>query len=123
MSQRFKLRLVGSEMVSQYRRLASITCLRSSESSAGDQCRRTARIVSQDVLVKKGLRAMRSRLRRSQSKPLGVHWELLMQVPRVADDSQHLVDWCHSCSRECARLPPERLHIADKDCSHASPTD
>ena len=80
------------------------------------------RIVNQDMLVRKGLRAMPSRLRRSESKPLGIHWELLMQVPKVADDSQHLVDCCHSCSRECGRLLPDRWHIADKDCSHASPT-
>jgi hypothetical protein len=85
-----------------------ITCLKSTGSSAGDQCRRTARIVNQDVLVRRGLRAMPSRLRRSESRPPGVHWELLMQVPRVAGDSQRLVDWCHSCSRECARLLPER---------------
>ena len=30
-------------------------------------------IVNQDVLVRKALRAMFSRLRRSKSKPLGVH--------------------------------------------------
>jgi hypothetical protein len=83
-------------------------CLKSSGSSDGDQCRRTARIVNQDVLVRKGLRAMPSRLRRSESRPPSVHWELLMQVPKAAGDSQHLVDCCHSCSRECGRLLPDR---------------
>jgi hypothetical protein len=65
-------------------------------------------IDNQDVLVRKSLRAMPSRLRRSESKPLGVHWELLMQVPKAADESQHLVGCCHSCSREFGRLLPDR---------------
>jgi hypothetical protein len=44
------------------------------------------RIVNQYVLVRKALRAMPSRLRRSESKPSGVHSELLMEIPKVADD-------------------------------------
>ncbi len=98
------------------------TCPESRRLSVSDQYRHAARIANQDVLVRKGLRAMPSRLWRSESKLLGIHWELLMQVPKVADDSQHLVGCCHSCSRECGRLLPDRWHIADKDCSHASPT-
>jgi hypothetical protein len=52
---------------------APTTCLESRRASVGDQGRRAARIVNQDVLVRKALRAMFSRLRRSESKPLGVH--------------------------------------------------
>jgi len=63
----------GYELVWQETNRAPTTCLESRRPSVGDQCRQAARIVNQDVLVRKALRALFSRLRRSESKPLGVH--------------------------------------------------